>query len=57
MAKQWKCIRKCYFKNRLWKPGELYEGEESCRHFQMVGAGPLRLAVYSQGTAFARVDP
>ena len=46
MAKKWKCLRRCFFKNRMWKPGQIYDGEDACRHFQMIGVGPLRLAVY-----------
>jgi hypothetical protein len=33
-----KCIRECFFNGRLWKPGEVFQGETENRHFEKIGA-------------------
>jgi hypothetical protein len=32
------CIRQCYWRNRIWKEGAVFEGPEACAHFAVEGA-------------------
>ena len=40
MAKKYKCIKKCFFRSRVYKPGETLapvEGEVVPKHFKLIG--------------------
>jgi len=30
----WTCVRECYWRGRLWKPGDTWRGPEAPEHFE-----------------------